>query len=488
MLVREHIQRHPDRSLGIIAFSEKQQNAIENAIIDFREHNPGYEWFFDESKEEPFFVKNLENVQGDERDTIIFSICYAKDITGRMYMRFGPLGHAGGERRLNVAITRAKCNVKLVGSILPSDIDLNRTNSEGVRMLRSYIEFAQQGAGALKPVENAEAFESKDSFCRVIADFLREHGYSVEYEIGCSDYKIDIAVVNPDVEGEYIAGIECDGFSYYHARTARDRDHLRRTILQNMGWNLYRVWSTEWVRNPAAEGEALLSFLRSVVGPDGKVRHDMTDSNRGGVGAVIEQIASETGKAAQKQSTTNPYGFAYYEEAKLQAAPRPRSNEDLTGVSRDVRYIVSVEQPLHMELLYKRMGPSFTTGKATEAVRSTIDEAINKKLKGQVQVDDDGFIRLLPQTPVVVRIPGKYDTPRPMEYIHTEEVANAMIRIIEHSFGITTEDLSTECAHAFGFERKGPKIRQKTDAAIKYLVKTGRVRLVDGKAQLAGGR
>ena len=488
MLVLDHIQRHPDRSLGIIAFSEKQQTAIENAIIDFRERNPKYEWFFDESKDEPFFVKNLENVQGDERDTIIFSICYAKDRSGKMYMRFGPLGHVGGERRLNVAITRAKCNVKLVGSILPSDIDLSRTNSEGVRMLRSYIEFAQQGTNALKPIESDDAFELKDDFCKVIVDFLRKHGYLVETEIGCSDYKIDIAVVNPDVEGEYIAGIECDGLSYVQAKTARDRDHLRRTILQNMGWNLYRVWSTEWVRNPSAEGEALLSFLHSVVGKDGKVRHAMKNSNDGSENVAIDQIASETAKIVQKQPATNPYDFSYYKEANWWDAPHSRSDDNLTRISENVKYIVSVEQPMHMELLYRRMGPSFTTGKATEGVRSTIDEAISKKLNGKVMIDSDNFIRLLPKASVVVRIPEKYDTPRPMEYIHTEEVANAMIRIIERSFGITTEDLSTECARAFGFERKGPKIKQKTDAAIDYLVKTGKVRIIDGKPQLASGR
>ena len=134
------------------------------------------------------------------------------------------------------------------------------------------------------------------------------------------------------------------------------------------------------------------------------------------------------------------------------------------------------------------MGPSFTTGKATEGVKNTIVEAINKRLNGQVRIDSDNFIRLLPETPIVVRIPERYGTPRPMEYIHTEEVANAMIKIIEHSFGITTEDLVTECARAFGFERKGPKIKQKSDAAIEYLVRTGKVKLIDGKAQLVDGR
>lgn len=488
MLVLEHIQKHPDRSLGIIAFSEKQQAAIENAIIDFRERNPRYEWFFDESKDEPFFVKNLENVQGDERDTIIFSICYAKDRNGKMYMRFGPLGHEGGERRLNVAITRAKCNIKLVGSILPSDIDLNRTNSEGVRMLRSYIEFARKGTSALKPIEKEGAFESEDDFCKIIVSFLEEHGYSVDTEVGCSDYKIDIAIRNPNVEGEYIAGVECDGLSYVHAKTARDRDHLRRAILQNMGWNLYRVWSTEWIRNPVVEGEALLNFLQSVTGENGKVTHAVKNSNEDSDSVSIEQIASETVKIVPKQSTSNPYGFAYYKEAKWWNTPHSDSYDNLTRISENVRYIVSVEQPMHMELLYKRMGPSFTAGKATEAVKRTIDEAIAKRLNGQVIIDNERFIRLLPETPIVVRIPERYETPRPMEYIHTEEAATAMIQIIQHSFGITIEDLATECARAFGFERKGPKIKQKTDAAINYLVKTGRVKIIDGKAQLIIGR
>ena len=433
-------------------------------------------------------MKNLENVQGDERDTIIFSICYAKDKNGKMYMRFGPLGHEGGERRLNVAITRAKCNIKLVGSILPSDIDLSRTNAEGVRMLRSYIEFARKGTGALKPVENEKVFEAKDDFCKVIVNFLKEHGYSVETEIGCSDYKIDIAVVNPEVEGEYVVGIECDGLSYVHAKTARDRDHLRRTILQNMGWNLYRVWSTEWVRDPAAEGEALLAFLKSVVGEDGRVRHTIKNSNDESDDIVIERIARETAKDTQTQSSDNPYGFAYYKEANWQDTPHSGSDDELTRVSENVKYIVSVEQPMHMELLYKRMGPSFTAGKATEAVRNTIDEAISSRLNGQVRIDSDNFIRLLPETPAAARIPHGDDAPRPMEYIHIEEAAAAMIKIIGYSFGITAEDLAAECSRAFGFERRGPKIRQKTEAAVEYLVRSGRVRFIDGKAQLVSGR
>ena len=149
-LVFEHIRKHPNRSLGVVTFSEAQQNAIDAVIRQRRLQDSRFDKFFIEDKEEPFFIKNLENVQGDERDTIIFSIGYAKDSKGIMYMNFGPLSRDGGYRRLNVAITRAKYNVKLVGSITANDIDLDKTSSEGVKMLRSYIEFAQQGIIALE--------------------------------------------------------------------------------------------------------------------------------------------------------------------------------------------------------------------------------------------------------------------------------------------------------------------------------------------------
>ena len=267
-LVREHIEKHPDRSLGIIAFSEKQQQAIALEIQRFREKNPEYEAFFEEGKDDEFLVKNLENVQGDERDTIFFSIGYAKTKEQRangkpMAMRFGPLGIQGGERRLNVAITRAKVNVKLVSSILPSDIDLNKTKSEGVRMLRAYIEFAMNGEATLSAAHKAGRV---DEFADSIAKFIRDHGYKVRQYVGCSGYKIDIAVQHPsDLIEQFAAGIECDGFSYASAKTARDRDRLRGSVLKGMGWNLYRVWSSEWYKNPEIEGKKLLEFIEKAI-------------------------------------------------------------------------------------------------------------------------------------------------------------------------------------------------------------------------------
>lgn len=276
-LVVEHIEKHPDRSLGIIAFSEKQQQAIAREIQLFREKNPKYEEFFKEGKEEEFFIKNLENVQGDERDTIFFSVGYAKTkaqkLAGRsMTLRFGPLGKQGGERRLNVAITRAKRNVKLVSSILPSDIDLSRTESEGIRLLHDYIAFAMNGSMALASSQTRVA---QDEFKSSIADYIRSKGYIVRESIGCSGYKIDIAIKHTSQREEYVAGIECDGLSYVSARTARDRDRLRKSVLSSMGWRLYRVWSTEWYKNPEIEGQKLIAFIDAAIAEvDERIRRE----------------------------------------------------------------------------------------------------------------------------------------------------------------------------------------------------------------------
>jgi very-short-patch-repair endonuclease len=486
-LLLEHIQERPDRSLGIIAFSEKQQAVIENVILDFRKQNPQYEWFFDEAKEEPFFVKNLENVQGDERDVVFFSIGYAKDQQGKMYMRFGPLSHEGGERRLNVAITRAKCNVKLIGSILPSDVDLNRTNSQGVQMLRSYIEFAQQGASALRPTDKEKTFDTTDDFCKIIVAFLEKNGYKVHTEVGCSDYKIDIAVVNPKADGEYIAGIECDGPAYFQAKTARDRDNLRSTILQNMGWNLYRVWSTEWARKPETERQALLNYLRSVVGKDGRIKRNVKYSNEETAAIPVEQIATESVQS-QLESATNPYDFTYYVETDWQQAPSSNSINEVERVIQLILYVVSAEQPIHTDLLYERVRPSITGVKAKQRVKNYIKQAITLKLKGQVKIDDEQFVRLSPEKPVVARIPRPYDIPRPIEYIHREEIAAAMLRIVEHSFGITTDNLSAECTRAFGFERRGPKIKTKMDDAMDFLIKTKKIKIINDKVQIVNNK
>ncbi|UZT82888.1 DUF4011 domain-containing protein [Caproicibacterium sp. BJN0003] len=265
-LVFDHFRKYPNRSLGIIAFGAIQQTAIEEAIIRKRRENPQYETFFKEDKEENVFIKNLETVQGDERDTIIFSIGYAPDASGKFIMNFGPLSRNGGERRLNVAITRARYNLKLVGSIMPTDIDVDRTSGQGPKLLRLYIDFAINGAKAIlgeTTINTGVWFDS--SFEEAIYNFITAQGYDVVTQVGCSGYRIDMAVRHPEYNNRFAIGIECDGAAYHSARTARERDRLRQTVLEDMGWNIYRVWSTDWIKDQHTEGLHLLTAIKEAI-------------------------------------------------------------------------------------------------------------------------------------------------------------------------------------------------------------------------------
>jgi superfamily I DNA and/or RNA helicase/very-short-patch-repair endonuclease len=265
-LIFDNIKKYPDRSLGVITFSVAQRDAIDTQLRKRLLYDNRFESYFSEDKEEAFFIKNIETVQGDERDTIIFSICYAKDHSGKMSMNFGPLSSQGGERRLNVAITRAKFNVKLVGSIIPADIKSDRISSEGPKLLRQYIDFAINGPKVLNNVITVnDTIQIESYFEQSVYDFLIENGFDIATQVGCSGYRIDMAVRNPNDRLSFCLGIECDGATYHSARTARERDRLRQTILEDMGWKIYRIWSTEWIKNTKSEKEKLLKAVKSAL-------------------------------------------------------------------------------------------------------------------------------------------------------------------------------------------------------------------------------
>ena len=258
-LTIRHFQQHPDRSIGIIAFSITQEECIEQAFEVYRSRHPEYEHFFRDDREDPFFIINLENVQGDERDTILLSVGYGRNRQGQFRYNFGPLGKQGGERRMNVAITRAKHNIKLVTSLRPEDFDRSRLEANaGAKLLYDYIRYAQSGA-ARGSWQNRAL--SDDGFKRYLVEVLQEAGYQTALGVGNSGYKVELAVVDPRDPQAYIVGIETDGGDYARVRTARDRERLRPYMLSTMGWNMYRAWSTQWIRDPETEKKKLLDFV-----------------------------------------------------------------------------------------------------------------------------------------------------------------------------------------------------------------------------------
>ncbi|MBQ6136041.1 MAG: hypothetical protein IJI73_01590, partial [Kiritimatiellae bacterium] len=247
------------RSAGVVTFSEAQRDLIENLFDERREQDPSIEEFFSDSAPEPFFVKNLENVQGDERDVILFSVGYAADRDGKLAMNFGPLNRTGGERRLNVAVTRAKEQVVVFSSIHGSDIDLSRTQAVGASHLRSFLEFAEKGADAAPRAEPAD----NGAFPRAVAEFLRGRGWEVDEQVGTGACRIDLAVKKPGGDG-YLLAVECDGPSYAAQLTVRDRDQLRHSVLKSLGWRLARLWSVDWALDRDRAEKSLLALLDSL--------------------------------------------------------------------------------------------------------------------------------------------------------------------------------------------------------------------------------
>ena len=251
-LVLEHARETPQQTLGVIAFGQHHADNIDNALIRrlSQENDPSLDEFFSERNEERFFVKNIERVQGDERDVIILSIGYHKDDNGNLPYRFGPILQEGGERRLNVAVTRARSRLTLVSSFSHRDMDPSRSSAKGVELLRMYLEYAASGGknlGTKKSDEPLNAFELS------IKDGLERRGIPVIPQYGVSGYRIDFACAHPIEPGRMVLAIEADGASYHSAPTTRDRDRLRQQVLEGKGWRFHRIWSTAWFRDREAE-------------------------------------------------------------------------------------------------------------------------------------------------------------------------------------------------------------------------------------------
>ena len=477
-LVFQHFREQPHRSLGIIAFGEIQQQAIETVIRERRLKNQDFESFFAEDKEEAFFVKNLENVQGDERDTIIFSIGYAKDNAGVFRMNFGPLSKSGGERRLNVAITRAKFNVKLVGSIMPTDIDTDKISSEGPKLLRAYIDFAINGPSVLeKEITESDIVEHDSPFEEAVYNFLYRKGYRLSTQVGSSGYRIDMAVKHPTLSGIYVLGIECDGAAYHSARTARERDRLRQDVLENMGWKIYRIWSTDWIKDPITEGNKLLEAVEDAianygVGEDVHFESITEDTYN----ESVADFVNVEEKDLSIQFSDNPYGFEKIQPSDFSSLPRNRHGYlDLTDCIMEV---VNKEYPIHYELMCQRLAPLFGNEKATVKIRREANYGLNKL--GNRVIRQGEFIYPAGYQTIPVRLPNI----RKIQHISADELAEAMYRILQTCVGTTREALSLETTRVYGFNRVGQNITLAMSEAVDLLIKTGRIEELEGKLRI----
>lgn len=453
-LVFENIRKYPSRSLGVVAFSISQQNLIEKLIYKRRQQNTAFEEFFKSDRAEPFFVKNLETVQGDERDTIIFSIAYAKDSQGRLLLNFGPINREGDERRLNVAVTRAKFNVQLVSSMHYYDIDLTRTKSVGARLLREYLDYAENGIIALErsiSIDATNPFEQYDSeFELEVCEFLREHGFAVDIQVGCSSFKIDLALKRPD-SSDYVLAVECDGATYHSSKTARDRDRLRQDILERMGWKFYRIWSTDWFRNKQVEKQRLLDAAKKAL-ENSPVKVSHTD--------IENDNFSET--VVEKH-----FEFPKYKMVDaLSVARNLRGN-----IFSVVRAIVEVESPVSEEWLLKRIVFLF---EGREKVTNVVRAEFNRQMWNCARfgiLRKDGFLYWQGSEIPMLRVPSNGVEPRDIKYIELRELALGLKELLKQNVSAEKLGLFKLLTQNLGFNRMGDAILERMESALKLISK-----------------
>lgn len=483
-LIYENFEKHPKRSLGVVAFSVAQQGLIEKLLYERRRKEPSKEVFFSQNKKEPFFIKNLETVQGDERDTIIFSVAYAKNPDGKLFHRFGPLSNEGGERRLNVAVTRAKYNVQVVTSLHGYDIDLTKAKSEGARLLREYINFAENGIKALNNqlnVKNSEEFDS--DFEAEVYKFLKSKGFDVDTQVGCSGFKIDLALKTSN-NSEYVLAIECDGATYHSSRNARDRDRLRQEVLESMGWKFYRIWSTDWFKNNREEKERLLKVVETTLqnytseyecnnNEEQQTRDDQQTTTES-ITPYINNIAKHELPKYEFDNTTQneipKYEFADVPKAEFSkyefADIDKLYAEHYLDFKQFVKSVLEVEAPLSEEWFLKRISPLFFGHKK---VTKPVKKEYNRRMQGYSEYDiikEHGFIFLRGKKPEF-RVPGNFL--RIFHDISPEELSVGMLQIIGKSIFISKEGLYRTIIKLQGISKITVAIRRKLDEAFSII-------------------
>ncbi|MFF7542680.1 DUF3320 domain-containing protein [Streptomyces canus] len=504
--VIHHFDTRPEHTLGVVALSKAQAEAIEEAVQKARASRPDLDHHFTEGRLDGFFVKNLETVQGDERDVIILSIGYGPDHRGKLLSTFGPINREGGWRRLNVAVTRARRRMEVVASFHGGD--LSDSANKSVQHLKRYLQYAQHGPAILQ-TDTADPDAAPESpFEEEVIDVLRGWGYEVQPQVGVAGFRIDMAVRHPGAPGTYALGIECDGAMYHSSRAARDRDRLREAVLRDLGWKLHRIWGTDWYRNRrdamarlrAAVEEACAKDPHAVrVAPPVRVdavsgHSDSTAETMNGFTTTGMEPAAEVvaGPAVPPVEFVTvdagpaPWSRPYQEvDPDLLAEVRARSSgqrgmrgvdlqdPDALDVVADVALcVVEVEGPVEKEVIYTRIRLAWGLGRTGQVVRDRIDRALRRLLKqGKIVRVGTAYDRPGHETEFA-RTPTERCSRRVAE-VPVAERQLVLRNVVEEGPGVYREDLLRETARFFGWARLGADIRDALTGDIDALIAAG---------------
>lgn len=469
--VMEHAQKYPNLSLGVVAFSSAQREAIQNALELKRRAAPDLETFFKTSAEEPFFIKNLENVQGDERDVIFISIGYGRTKEGYVSMSFGPLNNDGGERRLNVLITRAKLRCEVFTNITASDIDTSRIQRHGIRALKSFLHFAETGQLDV-PVETGNPFDSP--FEEIVAKELTRLGYTVRQQVGSQGFYLDLAIVDPEHAGRYLLGIECDGAAYHSARSARDRDRLRQQVLEGIGWRIHRIWSTDWFRNPERE-------LKRVVEAIEKAKQSFYLEEDPADEVVVER------NLLREETRTEDAALPEYATAVLhpEIATKELHLHTVGKLAGWIEQIVHVESPVHFDEMARRMVEAAGITRLGSRIRGQLMLATQfAEGSGKIVRRDEFLWSPQMQTPVLRKRAEFSASSKKIKLIAPEELELAIEKVVSDAVAIQPDAAVNLVAKLFGFSRVTDEMKQEILQVIRKMIESQKLRLDGGLLQI----
>ena len=465
-----HARSNPQLSLGVAAFSAAQRRAILDQLELLRRNlPPEVEAFFQAHPSEPFFVKNLENVQGDERDVIFISVGYGPTVPGgRVPMRFGPLGTDGGERRLNVLISRAKQRCEVFASMTDEDIDPDFAQTrKGVFAFRLFMHFARTGRMTMA---ESTGRDHDSVFEEQVAKALQQRGYQVHRQVGLAGFYIDLAVADENHPGRYLVGIECDGASYHDARSARDRDRLRQSVLESHGWTILRVWSTDWFQRPTQETDRLVASIEAA-------KEDAAASQAKGARAVPYEIVT-----IEREDVTEigleGTGSGTVASVYIEADPSVPSHLDCElheapsgTLAAMAEEIVGIEGPVHVDEVVARIRTAWGLKRAGARIQQAVESAIAGPVRAGRLVRSGDFLSVPGRIPAVRdRSDVASATLRKIDNLPPEELERAILDVVSANYGATADQVSLAVSRALGFKSTSAQLRTAIDSAVEAAV------------------
>lgn len=484
---------------GVVTFNSQQQSLIQDLLDEALRKSPQLEWFFADERIEPTAVKNLENVQGDERDVMYFSITFGKDAAGKFPVDFGAINRDGGERRLNVAVTRARQALLVYASFLPDELRAERSSARGVHDLKAFLDYALKGPVAIAGRAEGSVGDYDSPFEEAVAAALVGLGWQVDPQVGVSGFRVDLGIIHPDLPGAYLAGVECDGATYHRSAVARDRDKTRQLVLENLGWSIVRVWSPDWWYDSQSAIDAVHTRLNDLLAESREqaaARADVNESTNAAAPRESEQetepqleqdprhddlepptdFAAAIDKSESKghsspqlvaRNTANEKPCEFYQQAQLEDASEHQDRFYEDDYSKDLRRmalaIVEAESPVRDDLVAKRIARAHGFARTGARIKDRVLSLIPELTATEEDVGRFLWMDEKPLATVSFRYAKDDEERRSLDEISLQEMVGLILSRPELA---TTEDPALAFAREVGLARLAKSARERLEEAI----------------------